>query len=58
MEKYLKANSDLEKLYQKYEEYRETNNNCITKGKLVLRFKKICDNDIKDGDIVQLIKIE
>ena len=47
-----------EKLYQKYEEYRETNNNCITKGKLVLRFKKICDNYIKDGDIVQLIKIE
>ncbi len=47
-----------EKLYQKYEEYRETNNNFIAKGKLVLRFKKICDNGIKDGDIVQLIKIE
>ena len=47
-----------EKLYQKYEEYRETNNNYLAKGKLVLRFKKICDNGIKDGDIVQLIKIE
>ena len=47
-----------EKLYQKYEEYRENNNNCITKGKLVLRFKKICDNGIKDGDVIQIIKIE
>ena len=47
-----------EKLYQKYEEYRETNNNFIAKGKLVLRFKKICDNGIKEGDIIQLIKIE
>ena len=47
-----------EKLYQKYEEYRNTNNNFITKGKIVLRFKKICDIGIKDGDIVQLIKIE
>ena len=47
-----------EKLYQRYEEYRDTNNNYITKGKLVLRFKKICDNGINDGDVVQLIKIE
>jgi len=47
-----------EKLYQKYEEYRETNNNFIAKGKLVLRFKKICDNGIKEGDIIQLIKLE
>ena len=29
-----------ERLYQQYEEYRETNNNFITKGKIVLRFKK------------------
>ena len=47
-----------EKLYQRYEEYRDSNNNYITKGKLVLRFKKICDNGINDGDVVQLIKIE
>ena len=47
-----------EKLYQRYEEYRDTNNNYITKGKLVLRFKKICDNGINDGDVVQLIKVE
>ena len=47
-----------EKLYQNYEEFRETNNNFIAKGKIVLRFKKICDNDIKDGDFIQLLKLE
>ena len=47
-----------EKLYQKYEEYRETNNNFIFKGKIILRFKKICENNIKDGDKIQLINIE
>ena len=31
-----------EKLYQKYEEYRETNNNFFIRGKSILRFKKIC----------------
>ena len=46
-----------EKLYQKYEEYRETNNNFITNGKVVLRFKKICENNIKDGDKIQLINV-
>ena len=47
-----------EKLYQKYNEYKDTNNNFISNGKLVLRFKKICENGIKDGDKVQLINIE
>ena len=47
-----------EKLYQKYEEYRETNNNFVAKGKIILRFKKICDNNINDGDKIELIKIE
>ena len=47
-----------EKLYQKYEEYRETNNNFIFKGKIILRFKKIFENNIQDGDKIQLIKIE
>ena len=46
-----------EKLYQQYEEYRETNNNFITKGKIVLRFKKICENNIKDGDKIQLVNV-
>ena len=47
-----------EKLYQKYEEYRETNNNFIGKGGLILRFKKIFENNIKDGDKIQLLKPE
>ena len=45
-----------EKLYQKYEQLRETDNNFIINGKTVLRFKKIYDNDIKDGDTIKLIK--
>ena len=44
-----------EKLYQKYSEYRETNNNFIAKGRVILRFKKICENNIENGDKVQLI---
>ena len=44
-----------EKLYQKYVEYRETNNNFIAKGRVILRFKKICENNIENGDKVQLI---
>ena len=47
-----------EKLYQRYEKFRETNNNFIANGKLILRFKKIFENGIKDGDKIQLIKIE
>ncbi len=44
-----------EKLYQKYEEYREKNNNFIAKGGLILRFKKICENNIENGDKIQLL---
>ena len=47
-----------EKLYQKYEEYREANNNFVHKGKIILRFKKISENNINDGDKIELIKIE
>ena len=46
-----------EQLYLKYKEYRETNNNFVAKGKHILRFKKICENGIKDGDIVQLLDL-
>ena len=46
-----------EKLYQKYEEYRETNNNFITKGNMILRFKTIFENKIQDGDKIQLLNI-
>ena len=47
-----------EKLYQKYEEYRETNNNFISRGRLILRFKKIFENHIQDGDKIQLLNVE
>ena len=47
-----------EKLYQEYEEYRETNNNFLANGRLILRFKKLCEIGIKDGDKIQLIKID
>ena len=46
-----------EKLYRKYGEYRETNNNFTSNGRIVLRFKSISDNNIKDGDKVELIDI-
>jgi len=47
-----------EKLYQKYEEYRETNNNFFIRGKSILRFKKIFENNIKDGDKIILNVIQ
>ena len=47
-----------EKLYEKYGEYRETNNNFLFQGKIILRFKKICENNIKDGDKIQMVNIE
>jgi len=47
-----------EKLYQIYDEFRNTNNMFTIKGRSILRFKKIKDNDIKDGDKVLLFKIE
>ena len=47
-----------EQLYKIYGEYRETNNNFIVNGALVLRFKKMCENKIKDNDTIQLIVVE
>ena len=44
-----------EKLYQQYEKFRETNNNFISGGKGILRFKTISENKIKNGDKVQLL---
>ena len=45
-----------EKLYQKYQEFRETNNKFISNGKIVMRFKTITENNINDGDKIELIK--
>ena len=47
-----------EKLYQEFEEFRETNNTFIVNGNTILRFKKMNENNIKDGDTIQLIKNE
>ena len=41
-----------EKLYQTYNEFRETNNVFLAGGKVILRFKTIEQNNIKDGEIV------
>ena len=45
-----------EKLYKKYDNLRNTNNMFTANAKPVLRFKKLCENNIKDGDIIQLFK--
>ena len=47
-----------EKLYNFYDNLRNTNNSFIVKGSSILRFKTIKENNIHDGDIVQLIKVE
>ena len=47
-----------EKLYQKYQEYKETNNKFVLKGIKVLRFKTIIENNITDGDKIELIKAD
>lgn len=47
-----------EKLYKKYEKLRESNNMFTVNGKKILRFKKIAENDIKDGDTILLFKLE
>ena len=46
-----------EKLYQIYDEYRESNNTFLAGGKVVLRFKTIEQNNIRDGEKVQLQNI-
>ena len=45
-----------ERLYQKFDEFRNTDNAFLFKGKKILRFKKIRENRINDGDIIQLFK--
>ena len=44
-----------EKLYQQYPRYRETNNNFIANGIIVLRFKTIAENKIGNGLPVTLV---
>ena len=47
-----------EKLYKKYDDLRNTNNMFTVNVRPVLRFKTMKENKIKDGDIIQLIKLE
>ena len=48
-----------EKLYKLYDEYRNTNSNYfIYGGRQILRFKKIRENKIKNGDVIQLCQNE
>ena len=47
-----------ERLYQKFDEFRNTNNTFLFKGNQILRFKKIRENKIKDRDIIQLVNLD
>ena len=47
-----------EKLYQIYDEFRNSNNVFLHRGNTILRFKKIRENNIKNNDTIQLIKPE
>ena len=47
-----------EKVYKKFPNFRNTNNTPICNGRIILRFKTLSENNIKDENIVQLIKIE
>ena len=47
-----------EELYKFYDNLRNTDNEFIFNGGKIFRFKKIKENNIHDGDIVQLIQIQ
>ena len=47
-----------ERLYQKYEELRSTNNTFTVHAFPILRFKRLNENNIKDGDVIQMFKLE
>ena len=47
-----------EKLCKKHDELRNTNNMFTANALPILRFKTIAENNIKDGDVIQLYKIE
>ena len=47
-----------EKLYKKFDNLRNTNNMFMANAKPILRFKKIYENNIQDGDVLQFHKLE
>ena len=48
------AEEEEKKLYQIYDDFRETNNIFLEKGTIVKRFKKMIENNIQNGDKIQL----
>ena len=47
-----------EKLYKKFDDLRNTNNAFKLRELPILRFKKLSENNIHDGDEIQLFKLE
>ena len=47
-----------EKLYKRFNEFRNTNNILLFGGNIILRFKKVRENNIHDGDTIQIVKPE
>jgi hypothetical protein len=47
-----------ERLYKKFPDFRNSNNTLICNGAGILRFKTLSENNIKDEDVITLIKIE
>ena len=47
-----------EKLYQQFNEFRNTNNILLFGGNIILRFKKVRENNIHNGDTIQVVKPE
>ena len=41
-----------EKLYQQFNEFRDTNNVLLFGGNIILRFKKVRENNLHDGDTI------
>ena len=41
-----------EKLYKKFDQFRDTNNVLLFGGNTILRFKKVKENNLHDGDTI------
>ena len=41
-----------EKLYKKFDNFRNTNNILLFNGNIILRFKKVRENNLHDGDTI------
>ena len=43
-----------EKLYQNFPKFRDSNNLCMSGGQVILRFKTIGENNLKNGTVVTI----